>query len=47
MMNRLKNVETIIPSKTAVPSECRAALPAPEASTSGDAAGFPPLVLRP
>lgn len=34
-MNRFSTVERIMPPKTTVPSEFRAALPAPVANTSG------------
>ncbi len=35
VITRLRNVETSMPPNTTVPSECRAALPAPLAKTSG------------
>lgn len=38
VMARFKIVETIMPPNTAVPSEWRALLPAPDANTSGTTA---------
>jgi len=36
MNKRFRNVDAIMPPATAVPTECRASLPAPLANTSGD-----------